>query len=89
LTGVKAVLHIFVEAGRIESVCERLARFPATLDVYEVTGEYDVIAIVSVSSIEELREFVSKSLYDIEGVKSSVTSIILYTHKRSGVETWE
>lgn len=86
---VKAVLHLFVEAGKLESVCERLAKLPQTLDVYEVTGEYDAIVVVAVSSVEELREFISKVLSGVEGVKSSVTSVILHTHKKNGVETWE
>ncbi|MCS7145388.1 MAG: Lrp/AsnC ligand binding domain-containing protein [Nitrososphaerota archaeon] len=88
-SGIRAVLHIFVESGKLESVCEQLAKLPETLDVYEVTGEYDVIALVSVSSIEDLRRFISKEVYSVEGVKSSVTSIILHTHKKNGVETWE
>lgn len=86
---VKAVLHLFVESGKLEDVCERLAKLPQTLDVYEVTGEYDIIAIIAVSSVEELRKFTSKVLPSVEGVKSSVTSVILHTHKRNGVETWE
>lgn len=88
-SGIKAILHIFVESGKLESVCEQLAKYPHTVDVYEVTGEYDVVALVSVPSVEELRRFISKELHGIEGVKSSVTSIVLHTHKKNGVETWE
>ena len=86
---VRAILHIFVESGKLESVCEKLAKLPQTLDVYEVTGEYDVVAIVAVSSVKELREFISKVLPSVEGIKSSVTSVILHVHKKDGVETWE
>lgn len=86
---VKAVLHIFAESGKLENVCEQLAKLPQTVDIYEVTGEYDVIAVVAVSSVEELRGFISKVLSQVDGVKSSVTSVILHTHKKNGVETWE
>ncbi|MDJ0274632.1 MAG: Lrp/AsnC ligand binding domain-containing protein [Nitrososphaerota archaeon] len=86
---VRAILHLFVESGKLESVCEKLAKLPQTLDVYEVTGEYDIVAIVAVSSVKELREFISKILPSVEGIKSSVTSVILHVHKKNGVETWE
>ncbi|MEM0444377.1 MAG: Lrp/AsnC ligand binding domain-containing protein [Nitrososphaerota archaeon] len=88
-TPVKAVLHIFTESGKLEDVCEQLARLPQTVDVYEVTGEYDVIVVVAVSNVEELRSFISKILSQVDGIKSSVTSVILHTHKRNGVATWE
>ncbi|MEM1534875.1 MAG: Lrp/AsnC ligand binding domain-containing protein [Nitrososphaerota archaeon] len=86
---IKAILHLFIESGKVENVCEQLAKLPQTLDVYEVTGEYDVIAVAAVSDVDELRGFVSKTLSKIDGVRSTVTSIILHTHKKSGVETWE
>ncbi len=41
---VRAILHIFVEPGKIEDVGEALARIPEIIDIYEVTGEYDIIA---------------------------------------------
>jgi DNA-binding Lrp family transcriptional regulator len=41
---VRAILHVFVEPGKIEDVEEALARIPEIIDVYEVTGEYDPIA---------------------------------------------
>jgi len=38
---VRAILHVFIEPGKIEGVGEALARIPEVIDVYKVTGEYD------------------------------------------------
>jgi DNA-binding Lrp family transcriptional regulator len=42
---VRAILHVFVEQGKLEGVEEALAKIPEVIiDVYEVTGEYGLIA---------------------------------------------
>jgi len=87
--GVRAFLHIFVESSRLEKVSKEITKLPETIDVYEVTGEFDIIAIVATPSIEEFRSFLKDKILKIQGVKSTVTSIVLHTYKRDGVETGE
>jgi DNA-binding Lrp family transcriptional regulator len=36
---VRAILHVFVEPGKLEDVEEALAKMPEVIDIYEVTGE--------------------------------------------------
>jgi DNA-binding Lrp family transcriptional regulator len=52
---VRAILHIFVESGKIEDVGEALAKMPEIIDVYEVTGEYDIIATAKANDLHKLR----------------------------------
>lgn len=84
--GVTAIIHIFVESNQLEKVSMELARFSETIDVYEVTGEFDVVAIVGVKSISDFRNFLKDKILKIPGVKSTVTSIVLHTYKRGGVK---
>lgn len=86
---VRAILHIFVETNSLERVAEAINRIPESLDVYEVTGEFDIIAMVDVHSIEELRELMRDKILKIPGIKSTVTSIVLHTYKKAGAETGE
>lgn len=86
---IRAFLHIFVESSKLESVSKEITRLPETVDVYEVTGEFDIIAVVAAQSIEEFRDFLKNKILKIPGVKSTVTSIVLYTYKRDGIETGE
>jgi DNA-binding Lrp family transcriptional regulator len=56
---VRAIFHIFVEQGKIEDVGEALAKMPevidVVIDVYEVTGEYDIIATAKANDLHKLR----------------------------------
>jgi DNA-binding Lrp family transcriptional regulator len=52
---VRAILHIFVEQGKLEDVGEALAKIPEIIDVYEVSGEYDLIATAKANDLHKLR----------------------------------
>lgn len=87
--GIKAILHIFVESNQLEKVAEEITKLPETLDVFEVTGEFDIIAIISTTNIESFRELLKDKVLKIPGIKSTVTSIILHVHKKEGMITHE
>jgi DNA-binding Lrp family transcriptional regulator len=67
---VRAILHVFVEPGKIEDVGEALAKMPEIIDVYEVTGEYDIIATAKASDLHRLRSLISERLMKMRGVKA-------------------
>jgi DNA-binding Lrp family transcriptional regulator len=64
-------------------VAQSLSETPEVLDVYEVTGDYDIIAIVASEDINQLRGLLKDKVLKTEGIKSSVTTIVLQTHKRT------
>lgn len=82
--GVRAVLNVFVESKDLEKVAETLTKLPEITDVYEVTGEFDIVAMVDVESITSFRQFLKTKILKIPGVRSTVTSVVMYTHKRDG-----
>ena len=71
---VRAILHIFVESGKLEDVGEALAKIPEIIDVYEVTGEYDLIATAKANDLHRLRSLISERLMKMHGVKAVTTS---------------
>ncbi|MBS7645250.1 MAG: Lrp/AsnC ligand binding domain-containing protein [Candidatus Bathyarchaeia archaeon] len=81
---ITAIINIFVETEWMEKVTEAVASLPETVDVYEVTGEFDLVAVARASDIMEFRRFIKDKVMKIKGIKSTVTSIILYTHKKDG-----
>jgi DNA-binding Lrp family transcriptional regulator len=87
--GIRALIQVLAESRKLESVGEQLARLPETLDVYEVTGEFDIVASVLVPDVESLRRLVSDKILRIEGVRAAVTTIVLHTYKINGEVTWE
>jgi len=55
---VRAILHVFVEPGKLEDVGEALAKMPEIINVYEVTGEYDIVATAKASDFHKLRSLI-------------------------------
>ncbi|MEN2974658.1 MAG: Lrp/AsnC ligand binding domain-containing protein [Candidatus Caldarchaeales archaeon] len=82
--GILAIVHIFVESSKLEHVAREINKLEEALDLYEVTGEFDIIAIMKADDIIGFRKLLKDKIMKIEGVKSTVTSIILYTYKRGG-----
>lgn len=72
-----AFVDIFVESPLLDDVVKSLNAFPNVEELYEVTGEFDVVALVSTADIEEFRDFLKNKLLKVKGVKSTVTSIVL------------
>ena len=86
---VRAILHVFVEPGKIEAVGEALARIPEAIDVYEVTGEYDLIATAKTNDLHRLRSLISERLMKMHGMRAVTTSVLLHTYKINGKEVFE
>ncbi len=82
--GVLAIIHVFVDSSKLENVANEINKLEEALDVYEVTGEYDIIAIVRADDVVSFRRLLKDKIMKIEGIKSTVTSMVLYTHKREG-----
>jgi len=81
---VKAFLNIFVESKELDRVTEALLKLPEVTDIYEVTGEYDLVTLVTTETISSFRDFLKNKILTIDGIRSTVTAMIIYTHKREG-----
>ena len=84
-----AFVDIFVESPLLDDVVKALNQLPNVEELYEVTGEFDIVSLVSAADIEEFRDFLKNKLLKIKGIKSTVTSIVLNTAKgrRNGNST--
>ncbi|HUI23996.1 MAG TPA: Lrp/AsnC ligand binding domain-containing protein [Nitrososphaerales archaeon] len=76
-----AFVDIFVDSPTMDEVVQGLNSLPNVEELYEVTGEFDIVTLVSASDIEEFRDFLKNKILKIHGVKSTVTAIVLHTHK--------
>ncbi len=76
-------VNIFVESPTLDDVVQALSQLPNVVELYEVTGEFDIVALVSAADIEEFRDVLKNKLLKIKGVRSTVTSIVTNAHKAS------
>jgi len=76
-----AFVNIFVESPTLDDVVQALSQLSNVEELYEVTGEFDIVTLVSAADIEEFRDFLKNKLLKIKGVRSTVTSIVLNAPK--------
>ena len=81
--GILIILNIVVQSQQLEKVTNALEKLPEVVDLFEVTGEYDLVAVIQTESIVEFRKLTHKILR-IEGIKGTNSMIIIHTLKRNG-----
>ncbi len=74
-------MDIFVESPMMDDVVAALKELPNLEEMYEVTGEFDIVSLVSASDIDEFRDVLKNRIMKIKGVKSTVSSVVLHAHK--------
>lgn len=65
----------------MDNVLAALGKLENLEELYEVTGEFDIVTLVSASDIEEFRDILKNRIMKIKGIKSTVSSIVLKAHK--------
>ena len=65
----------------MDDVVQALSKLDNIEELYEVTGEFDIVTLVRADDIEEFRDVLKNRIMKVRGVKSTVSSIVLKTHK--------
>ena len=76
-----AFVNIFVESQMMDDVVKGLAQITNVEELYEVTGEFDIVTLVGATDIEEFRDTLKNKIMKIPGVKSTISSIALKAYK--------
>jgi len=80
---ITVILNVVVQSQQLEKVTTALGKLTEVVDLFEVTGEYDLVAIIRTESIAEFRKLTHRILR-IEGIKGTNSMIIIHTLKRNG-----
>ncbi|WP_456367303.1 Lrp/AsnC family transcriptional regulator [Thermococcus sp.] len=79
---VLAFILIKARAGMYGHVAEELKKYPEICEVYETTGDYDMIVKIRTKNSSELNEFLDR-IGSVDGVESTHTMVVLKTHKET------
>ncbi|AFK22986.1 Lrp/AsnC family transcriptional regulator [Pyrococcus sp. ST04] len=77
-----AFILIKVKAGKYSEVASKLVKYPEIMEVYETTGDYDMVVKIRTRNSEELNNFLD-IVGSIEGVEGTHTMIVLKVHKET------
>ncbi|MER7133717.1 Lrp/AsnC family transcriptional regulator [Streptosporangium saharense] len=83
---VTAIVHINAEVDRIPEVAQTIAELDGVSEVYSITGEYDLLAIVRVPAYEQVAEVIPGRLNKVAGVLRTETHIAFRTYSRHDLE---
>ena len=81
LPQVQALVSISTESPSMDEVVKALSKLDNLEQVYEVTGEFDIVALVSAPDLDGFRDTLTREIMKIKGVKSTTSSIVLDEHK--------
>jgi DNA-binding Lrp family transcriptional regulator len=73
----------------LDEVVQALSQLSNVEELYEVTGEFDVVTLVSVADMDEFRDFLKNKVLKIKGIRSTVTSIVFNASKGARKATYE
>lgn len=81
-----AIVLISCEVDRIPEVAEAIAEIPQVSEVYSVTGDTDLIAMVRVRAHEEFADVIADRLNKVDGVVGTSTHIAFRTYSAHDLE---
>lgn len=83
---VTAIVFVNVEVSRIPEVAEELAALTGVTEVYSVTGQVDLIAMIRVSDHDQVAAIVADQLNKVPGVLSTETHIAFRAYSNHDLE---
>ncbi len=83
---ITAIVMIGAERQRIPATAEALLAIPEVKEVYSVTGEYDLVAIVRVKEYEALADVVTSRFAAISAITNTRTMVAFQCYSRKDME---
>ena len=78
---IDAIVLIEAEPARIHDLADELASRRGVAEVYSVTGEYDLVAMVRVGAHEDLAEVVTEGVAQARGVTRTHTLVAFRAYR--------
>ena len=85
---VTAVIEVRVQPereGGFDRIARRISGFPEVVNMYLMSGKYDLLLFVAGKNLREVASFVSERLATLDGVLSTGTHFMLKSYKQDGV----
>jgi DNA-binding Lrp family transcriptional regulator len=83
---VTSIILINAERNRINEVAEKLQDLEGISEVYSVSGNFDLVAIVRVKTNEDLADLVTKKMLTITGITKTETMLAFQAFSRHDLE---
>lgn len=87
---ITALVLMKVERGAINAVAQSLLDIPGVAEVYSITGEYDLMALLRLARYEDLAEVVTERMIALEAIQRTQTMMAFKAYSREDLEqAWD
>ncbi len=83
---ITAIVFVRTEVDRVNAVAEALADLDGVSEVYSVTGDLDLVALVRVRSHEDIAAVVTDAIAAVPGILATETHIAFRSYSRHDLE---
>lgn len=84
---ITAIVFVNADVARIPEVAEKIAALEGVSEVYSVTGQIDLIAMIRVKDHDAIAAAVADRLNKVEGVVSTETHIAFRAYSQHDLES--
>jgi DNA-binding Lrp family transcriptional regulator len=83
---ITAIVLIKTDVARVPEVAEAIAELGGVSEVYSVTGEFDLVAMVRVHTHDEIADVIPGHLNKVDGVLDTETHIAFRAYSQHDLE---
>lgn len=83
---LQAIILMEVARGGVEQVAQALLQIAGVQEVYSTAGEYDLVAVLRVSSPERLNEVVNQEMAAVERITRTRTLTAFRCYSRDDMD---
>ena len=84
---ITAIVFIQADVSRISQTAEQIADIDGVSEVYSVTSDLDLVAMVRVREVDDVAKVVADQLNKVDGVLSTQTQIAFQTFSQHDLES--
>ena len=87
---ITALVLMNVERGAINETAQALLAIAGVAEVYSVTGEWDLVALLRLPSYDDLATVVTEKMVSLQGIRRTQTMMAFKAYSREDLEqAWD
>ena len=83
---ITSIVMIKCEIGKANAVAEKIVDLEGVAEVYSVTGEWDIFAVIRVKQFDSLSGVVTEGIAKISGVTKTLTNMAFRCYSKHDME---
>lgn len=87
---ISALVLINIQRGMVNETAQRLLEINGVAEVYSVTGEYDLVALLRLQDYEDLAGVVTRHMVQLPGITKTNTLMAFQCYSRADLQqAWD